>query len=1104
MPGTDLQRKTIAPTLVIGVGGTGLEVISRLRRLVVESYGTLDNLPVLSFLHIDTDNQYKVQQTSMAGPELKDFEKYWATVSYEEASQIVDNLSRFPYYQDWLPTELVSDTTLLASVEGAKQIRACGRFAFFFNHDGIRQATESAKRRTDFHKDFIANEYGLQVANKLNIFVVASISGGTGSGMLIDLGYCLRRWFSGQEIETTAIIPSPDAFSSAGDKSRVKENGYAALMELNYFSDSRTKFLSAYERDDQMPGAIADRTPYDFTYFIGTSNGSRVQLDINDVREMCAQNIFLDLVSNFSSYKRSLRDNFKGFAAQLDQSPEGQAYPRNFMSFGLATIEIPLPTIYSFIGHRLAGDLYKWWLNTDSQLPPEPREEIQNELKDMKLIGGALLKAVSLAGDRQLTSQASQRISDLDAEIAELKLLQCKAQMPNPLAKETGNILGLVDYIQPKVEEYKAVKFSDTSPEERRHGDFLQKMYENRSELVSQGILKIEQKLYDYLEDRTRGPKFVQAMLDYMGDIFTSEISRFQREADQTWIVSEQAGQKRYDKAIGEISQSASQWMIRKQDKIKKAYDQALSGLRLSWASRLEYKSRQIAIEVLKELQKTVDVLKNRLNRWLQRVESSSERLLEMSEGDVERITTMKIVGLNLFENSRERVYDLYTDFINSYQGIEILAPQMTEQILDQAGSLQRNSMISSSRFRLFDIEKTDGVIDYPKFRKFVLDTAASFIVSASEQSKIKSNLDACLALMEQYPKDSEREAQIKILAEKSQPLVVLSRVIPGLSDPQFTYQRVSLVGLLGGDNTQYEPAQQQVAYLRQNFGQIATLTPRERHKIIAVHEVGGFSLRCIEGIKQLRQAYQKWRGQRFKSEREALENQNRKREVTVHMQENFSQFWDLSPASPDITKLVVLSRALEVLRGEIYSYSGRSAVCYNKDVQGDLETIVLAENWEEAIQILDLSVASSDKQEIEEQLQTILEDAQTLSQKQSLSRKLRVYLDERENYFHREGGTTNPVYKQESRIIKDFLQENNLPKLPSGGEQNPSDLHEAQRGIGFEVTESERTSFPDTSDQSTTNFADTGIDSQTKVCSHCGHINGLSDNFCSNCGHSF
>ena len=42
-------------TIVIGIGGTGLDIIRCLRRRIVESHGALDHFRHLRFLYIDTD-----------------------------------------------------------------------------------------------------------------------------------------------------------------------------------------------------------------------------------------------------------------------------------------------------------------------------------------------------------------------------------------------------------------------------------------------------------------------------------------------------------------------------------------------------------------------------------------------------------------------------------------------------------------------------------------------------------------------------------------------------------------------------------------------------------------------------------------------------------------------------------------------------------------------------------------------------------------------------------------------------------------------------------------------------------------------------------------
>ena len=44
-------------TIVIGIGGTGLEVIRCIRRRVVETRGSLEGAPNLGFFYIDTDDR---------------------------------------------------------------------------------------------------------------------------------------------------------------------------------------------------------------------------------------------------------------------------------------------------------------------------------------------------------------------------------------------------------------------------------------------------------------------------------------------------------------------------------------------------------------------------------------------------------------------------------------------------------------------------------------------------------------------------------------------------------------------------------------------------------------------------------------------------------------------------------------------------------------------------------------------------------------------------------------------------------------------------------------------------------------------------------------
>jgi hypothetical protein len=53
---TERTYQGVTRSVCIGLGGTGLQTIMRLRRLIVERYKSLDNFPIVRFVLIDTDS----------------------------------------------------------------------------------------------------------------------------------------------------------------------------------------------------------------------------------------------------------------------------------------------------------------------------------------------------------------------------------------------------------------------------------------------------------------------------------------------------------------------------------------------------------------------------------------------------------------------------------------------------------------------------------------------------------------------------------------------------------------------------------------------------------------------------------------------------------------------------------------------------------------------------------------------------------------------------------------------------------------------------------------------------------------------------------------
>ena len=119
----ELQYRGINRTICIGLGGTGRDVLMRIRRLIVDRYDDLNQLPIVSFVHIDTDKA----ATQVAGIRtgstyhgvdlsFREAEKVCATMSSPEVTMFVQGLERRSAYERhgpydhigiWFPPQLL-------------------------------------------------------------------------------------------------------------------------------------------------------------------------------------------------------------------------------------------------------------------------------------------------------------------------------------------------------------------------------------------------------------------------------------------------------------------------------------------------------------------------------------------------------------------------------------------------------------------------------------------------------------------------------------------------------------------------------------------------------------------------------------------------------------------------------------------------------------------------------------------------------------------------------------------------------------------------------------------------------------------------------------
>jgi len=1082
-----VEEKSMVPTVLVGVGGTGMEVLSRVRRLVEETYGSLKKFPIISFLAIDTDKDYKVSNPEAAGSPLKDHEKHWASVSGKEVSDIMSNMRKYPWIEYWFPNELERNIGALEA--GAGQIRACGRFAFFYNYHKIKQRFNEACDRVKGHENFLLAEYGIRVSSgQLNVFVTGSLSGGTGSGMLVDLGYCIRNWLKGQASPLiTAIVPMPNAFASINVGDRVLANGYAALMELSYFSDYRTEYVAQFSSGlvDEVRNKLP---PFDFTYLVGTKNGES-EFNLDRIREMIAQNIFLDLTSDFAPHKRSIRDNIKGAWAQAD--PGGRGYPKNFMSFGLSTIEIPIAQIRTTLSNRLAMDLVNWWLNESVSLPPNMVDLVQTDiLKRMRLTEAELLSDLSAANDKSFVSEISGWVNSIRNEIASDNKLQCTHQGVNVFGAEKGKILQFTaGYLIPKVEEYRANHLRELSPDERAHGDFLQKMYDNRNRIIQLGRKAIEEEFYNIIRDRNRGPKFADAFITTVRQSLTNAAEKFRRESEKAWQPNEINRQRQYEEALKEINHFKALFGAIKQAKMEEYCEEALSGVEGSCIAFIQRKSRALALEVIARMQEHLDRIEQRLARFNQKLQQLRDDFKQKADRETDSADALKINGVKLY--NREELNQLYQDAIerlagasegskSRYElGLDRICSTMSEAVLKDASPLWKQTRVANEVMQLFDITQLPDVND-EDFKEKVAEKARLVVEQAPQESRLKRELAACDRLFKTLQNDEDViRGNIRIVHQKSKPLILLSQGVLMGKDAGFTPEQNTKVAIVGGRNSSDPAAIKLMPFLEERVGSGDSITPlgeQERHRIVFVQEIGGFSLRCIDGIRELRQSYQDWKGQSIEAKRAQLRGESKDLPIPVHLQKE-PPFWDVFPEDPQVFQLVVQAQAFGILRLEENRSTKEKVVRYTRTTVIGTENVDIASGWEEVVQVLEVLACRPDKEEIQRQVLAKLAAAEQPHEKLALFNQLKDYLKQREVELEKNGGADSLDYKREAAIIQDLIA---VYKLKAAEDREP-------------------VSIPNLQERPTVDGD--GTASAKVFCTNCGKQNPAQSNFCFNCG---
>ncbi len=314
LPALDLEPGDFraTPTLVIGIGGTAGKVLSQFRKRLNHSFGEGHDLPAVQLLLLDTDKKSILEAThGNRSSGLKSEETL--ALQLRRPQEYRDHSKRL---LGWLSRRWLYNIPKSLRTEG---LRPLGRLAFADHARCTLQRIRLALSQASSEEAIAESSQQTGLAfdnNAVRVYVVASISGGTGSGMSIDVGYAVQGLLEKLGLEnatTTGIF-----MHSTGRDSRycdlAKVNAFSWLKEYNHFARPE----GCYPGDEAtgLPAMPSGTPAFDNTYLLHLGDGLNSE-QLEQQTEKVAQYLHLDTLTAaqrfFDSSRERLSQNVSGY-----------------------------------------------------------------------------------------------------------------------------------------------------------------------------------------------------------------------------------------------------------------------------------------------------------------------------------------------------------------------------------------------------------------------------------------------------------------------------------------------------------------------------------------------------------------------------------------------------------------------------------------------------------------------------------------------------------------------------------------------------------------------------------------------------------------------
>ena len=321
------------PTIIIGIGTSGLYTLENAQRFYYETYKT--NKPKnVEFIYIETNESNRPVGTPIGNDITRVY------ISLDNMAEMIAELKTSCNNPSWLPESRV----VLAAGLGAGGIRSCGRLAMWGrnqkgdNFGNIINAITNA-----YAKVMHVNNNDANLASQPTVFITGSLTGGTGAGVFIDMGYLVRHIIqNAKDIYGLFLLPQEPRVIRGFEV--MYGNAYGAIKDLEHYNkvenNYKEKWPNGFTKDLEVP-------PYELVQFISQDyqDGAPAISTLSGLYKMAGLYLFLNIAGIYEKRRERLVD------------AAGNSLIGKYGTFGLSAIQFPKDQIQEFVSSQLSIEL---------------------------------------------------------------------------------------------------------------------------------------------------------------------------------------------------------------------------------------------------------------------------------------------------------------------------------------------------------------------------------------------------------------------------------------------------------------------------------------------------------------------------------------------------------------------------------------------------------------------------------------------------------------------------------------------------------------------------------------------------------------------------